>query len=156
MYGQRMVVPKALQAETLSKLHKGHQGKVRRCLRAKMSVWWPAKSSRRYLQFKRRRELFLEISRSLEAEVNYDSECHQYFEKGHKYLFQYTTSSPYFPSSNGRAVQRVKNPLKNSNDPFLALLSYRATPLPWSPAKLLMGRKICSTLSMATPSLEPQ
>ena len=39
MYGQRMVVPKALQTETLSKLHQVHQGRCR--LRAKISVWWP-------------------------------------------------------------------------------------------------------------------
>ena len=41
MYAQRMVVPKALQTETLSKLHQGHQGIVRCRLRAKISVWWP-------------------------------------------------------------------------------------------------------------------
>ena len=47
-----------------------------------------------------------------------------------KYNFQQNISRPHFPSSNGqaeRAVQTVKNLLKNSTDPFVALLSYRAT-----------------------------
>ena len=38
--GQRIIVAHSLQAETLSKLHEGHQGIIRCCLRAKMSVWW--------------------------------------------------------------------------------------------------------------------
>ena len=44
MYGQRMVVPKSLQAETLNKLHEGHRGITRSCLQAKISVWWPGLS----------------------------------------------------------------------------------------------------------------
>jgi len=42
-------------------------------------------------------------------------------------------------------VRTVKKLLEHSTDPYRALLSYRATPLPWcglSPAELLMGRKI--------------
>ena len=46
---------------------------------------------------------------------------------------------------NGRSRQ-VKRMIKQSKDPYLALLSYRSTPLPWcwlsSPAELCMGRKI--------------
>ena len=35
------VVPKALQRQTLQKIHTGHQG-IQRCrLRAKLSIWWP-------------------------------------------------------------------------------------------------------------------
>ena len=62
------------------------------------------------------------------------------------YAFVHTTSSLYFPQSNGhveRAVQTVKNLLKDAGDPYLALLTYWSTPLPWcglSPAELLMGR----------------
>ena len=50
------------------------------------------------------------------------------------FSLQYTTSSPHFPQSNGhaeRAVRTAKRLLKKSKDPHMALLSYRATPLPW-------------------------
>ena len=231
MYGQRMVVPKALQTETLSKLHQGHQGIVRCRLRAKISVWWPglAKQLANFIEkclecardakparepliptslpaypwqnvaadiFNLKGEEYLVIvdyfsrypevqklkSTTTQSVVNIlkaafarhgipetfrsdngpQFSSQEFAKFADKYQFQHTTSSPHFPSSNGqaeRAVQTVKNLLKNSNDPFLALLSYRATPLPWcgrSPAELLMGRKIHSTLPMATPSLVPQ
>ena len=44
LMGQRIVVPKKLQRETILKPHKGHQG-IKRCsLRAKQSVSWPEMS----------------------------------------------------------------------------------------------------------------
>ena len=49
------------------------------------------------------------------------------------YTFTHVTSSPNFPQSNGQAergVKTVKKLLKEAKDPFLSLLSYRATPLP--------------------------
>ena len=58
------------------------------------------------------------------------------------------TSNPHYPQSNGQAertVQTVKGLFKRSASPFLALLSYRATPLPWcnlSSAELLLGRRL--------------
>jgi len=57
-------------------------------------------------------------------------------------------SSPHYHQSDGqaeRAVRTVKSLLTNSSDSYLALLNYRATPLPWcglSPAELLMGRAV--------------
>ena len=41
LYNNRIVVPSALQSETVRKIHEGHQG-VERCRqRAQSSVWWP-------------------------------------------------------------------------------------------------------------------
>ena len=78
----------------------------------------------------------------------YSSSSFQEFAK--KYGFQHTTSSPRYPQANGeaeRAVKTVKRLLK-SEDPYLALLSYRSTPLKigFSPAELLMGRNLRTTL----------
>ena len=49
------------------------------------------------------------------------------------YGFRHTTSSPRYAQSNGQAertVKTVKKLLKSSNDCYMALLSYRATPFP--------------------------
>ena len=63
------------------------------------------------------------------------------------YGFTHLTSSSLHPQGNGeaeRAVQTVKKLLKEADDPYVALLNYRATPLQHgsSPAELLMGRKL--------------
>ena len=73
---------------------------------------------------------------------------HEFSQFANSYGFSHMTSSPHYPQSNGQAertVQTVKRLLKRSKDPYMALLSYRATPLPWcnlSPTELLMGRRI--------------
>ena len=77
------------------------------------------------------------------------------------YSFQHTTSSPRYPQSNGlaeRAVGTVKRLIQNAPDPHMALLSFRATPLPWcslSPAELLFGRKINTDLPQSNSQLTP-
>ena len=79
-----------------------------------------------------------------------------------EYNFKHTTSSPHFPQSNGhaeRAVQTAKKLLKGSTDPYLSLLMYRTTPLPWcglSPAELLMGRRLRSNIPQTIGTLTPQ
>ena len=75
---------------------------------------------------------------------------------------RHVPSSPYYPQSNGlaeRTVQTLKRLLKSSVDPVLALLSYKATPLPWcnlSPAELLMGRSLRTTVSQTDKQLVPK
>ena len=77
------------------------------------------------------------------------------------YGFQHITSSPRFPQSNGEAermVQTVKRLLRSSDNPHLAVLTYRATPMPWcglSPSELVMGRKLRTTLPQSTKQLSP-
>ena len=57
-----------------------------------------------------------------------------------------------------RGVQTIKMMLKQSDDPYIALLSYRATPLANgnSPAELLMGRKLQTLLPIALKLLKPK
>lgn len=78
------------------------------------------------------------------------------------YGFRHITSSPYYPKSNGlaeRTVKTVKSLIRNTNDPYMALLSYRATALPWcglSPAELLMGRKLRTDIPQVPSTFVPE
>jgi len=77
------------------------------------------------------------------------------------YGSKHTTSSLHFPQSNGeaeRAVQTIKGLLQKAADPYLALLAYRLTPLQhgWSPAELLMGRKLRSRIPVRPEVLFPE
>lgn len=76
------------------------------------------------------------------------------------YEFTHITSSPYYPQANGdaeRAVGTVKSLMKKAEDPYLALLSYRATPLQQglSPGELLVGRKLHTTVPTLPSVLKP-
>ena len=73
------------------------------------------------------------------------------------YGFQHSTSSPFYPQSNGlaeRGVGIVKQMLKKAteetSDPYLALLNNRATLFEggMSPAELIMGRKLRTSCQM--------
>ncbi|UYV66095.1 K02A2.6-like [Cordylochernes scorpioides] len=82
-----------------------------------------------------------------------------------QYGFTHVTSSPRFPQSNGMAEAGVKQVseiakliLKKNQDPSLGLLEYRSTPLEngYSPAELLMGHKLRTTLPIAPANLNPR
>jgi len=64
------------------------------------------------------------------------------------------------PKKDGkvRMVKTVKKLLSSSSDMHMALLSYRATPLPWcnlSPAELLMGRRLKTDIPQIKELLIP-
>ena len=90
----------------------------------------------------------------------------QFQEFSKEWNFNLVTSSPRFPQSNGMAernVQTIKNLSKKAkeagNDEQLALLEFRNSPISGlnvSPAELLMGRRLQSTLPMFPSLLERQ
>ena len=78
-----------------------------------------------------------------------------------QYGFKIVTSSPKMAQSNGmieRHVGTIKDMLKKADDPYLALLAYRTTPLHngFSPAELLMGRKLRTMLPVQPKLLDPK
>ena len=96
--------------------------------------------------------------------VPFNSRCFKEFAK--EWQFNLTTSSPHFPQSNGlaeRNVQTVKNLFKKAKesgrDPEMALLEFRNTPITGlnsSPAQLLMGRRLRSSLPMISTCLDAE
>ena len=53
-------------------------------------------------------------------------------------------------------MKTVKNLLEKGDDPYIALMAYRSTPLEnGSPSELLMGRKLRTTIPMITEQLLP-
>jgi len=73
-----------------------------------------------------------------------------------EYDFKHTTSSPYHPRGHGEAESgvRIAKKILKQSDPFVALMSYRATPhtaTGVSPCQLMMGREI-RTLSRTLDS----
>ena len=217
LYGGRIVVPKKLQAETLQKIHTGHQGIMRCCLRATFSVWWPGISKEieafaqkcpervkltpnpkepllttplpKHLWERVAADLFQLNGSTYLLVVDYFSRYPEVIKLNtitsktvisslksifsrhgipsilmsdngpqfdssemktfvNNYGFNHITSSPHYPQSNGlieRTVKTIKALLRHTDDPYLVLLSYRSTPLPWcsySPSELSMGRKV--------------
>ena len=78
-----------------------------------------------------------------------------------RYAFSHETSSPMYPQANGeaeRAVRTIKQLLAKAEDPYEALMVYRATPLQcgFSPAEKLFGRKIRTRVPITDQQLKPK
>jgi transposase InsO family protein len=84
----------------------------------------------------------------------------EFAEFSKKYGFTHITSSPHYPQANGeaeRAVQTLKGLLTKAKDPYKALMNYGNTPLEeinQSPAQLMMGRRLKTSLPTAAPLLK--
>ena len=83
-----------------------------------------------------------------------------YAEIAKQYQFEHVTSSPHYPQSNGeaeRVVQTVKKLIKKDGDPYLAMLTYRSTPLKcgFSPSELLMSTNLRTNIPVTRESLKP-
>ena len=78
------------------------------------------------------------------------------------YGFTLLMSSPHYPQSNRLAehtIQTIKELLQDSPDPYLALVSFKTTPILWcsfSPAELLMGRQLRTAITTTKNQLIPQ
>ena len=75
--------------------------------------------------------------------------------------FETENPSPRYPQSNGQAESAVKiaKNILDQEDPALALLVYRSTPLPnigLSPAEMLFGRRLRTTLPCLDKTLNPR
>ena len=88
-------------------------------------------------------------------------DCAEFTHFAKQWDVELVTSSPRYPQSNGeveRAVQTIKNILKKEKELQRALLAYRTTPLRsgFSPAELLMGRKLRSAVPTFHKNLIPK
>ena len=89
----------------------------------------------------------------------YSAEAFEKFAK--RYGFQHQTSSPKYPQANGaaeRAVKTVKQLLKKIKIHIWHCNAYRDTPLEngYSPAELLMGRRLRTNLPIKPSQLNPK
>ena len=101
------------------------------------------------------------IPESLMSDNGPQFSSQEFYNFSKDYGFDHVTSSPNYPQANGeaeRAVRTIKTLLSKNDDSLLALLAYCSTPLHngYSPAELLMGRKLKTTVPSITRSLKPK
>ncbi|KAI4880976.1 hypothetical protein NFI96_001098 [Prochilodus magdalenae] len=87
--------------------------------------------------------------------------CELFRDFAKEYGFTHCTSSPRYAQANGeaeRAVATIKGLWKGGEEKLKALMTYRATPLEcgYSPAQLLMGRQLRTTIPQLPTYLHPR
>ena len=115
-------------------------------------------STESYAVIEKLKILFAEqgVPASLRTDNGPQFVSHKFRKFAEEFGFQHVTSSPYHPQGNGFIESQVKivkhalsKAMKNGQDPAMALLCLRATPIDRmskSPAEILLGRKIQDNL----------
>ncbi|CAB3995596.1 Transposon Ty3-G Gag-Pol poly, partial [Paramuricea clavata] len=158
LFGTRILIPSCMRLNVLDKIHEGHLGITKCRERAKQSVWWPGLSTQIQDMVQHCRTCAMHMVNKPEPlfptsfpERPWQTLAIDFFKcENIDYLIvvdYFSRGDPKYPQSNGeveRAVQTIKRLLKKEKDKEKALLAYRSTPLScgYSPAELLMGRKI--------------
>ena len=105
------------------------------------------------------------IPKSVRSDNGPQFSAMEYGKFAEEWGFAHVTSSPYHPQSNGlaeKSVQIIKRMLNKSKrdgqDPYLSLLELRNTRVGdiGSPAQLLMGRRLRTSLPVKATQLEPR
>ncbi|XP_055913692.1 uncharacterized protein LOC129947228 [Eupeodes corollae] len=158
MRGCRLIIPASMRQDILGRLHAGHQGITKCRARARESVWWPGLSTD-IAEMINRCSVCIQETKGVREKLMPSDFPTRPWQKVAMDLFKCQRRCPHFPQSNGfieAAVKIAKLQLKKNADPYKALLEYRASPLSngYSPAELLMGRRIRSTLPMVPKRYE--
>ncbi|UYV74341.1 K02A2.6-like [Cordylochernes scorpioides] len=153
--GQRILIPKSLRKDILEKLHQGHFG-INKCRsRAKdIEVISHLKSifARHGTPETVRSDNGPQFQKVLGSEFSKFSK---------EWSFKQIISSPKFPQSNGfieAIIKNIKQSFKKEEDCYLTLQAYRTMPLEsgYSPAELLMGRRLRTSVPAIESSLMPR
>ncbi|UYV64427.1 Mad [Cordylochernes scorpioides] len=180
MRGCRLVIPASMKLEILDKLHAGNFGITKTRLRARETVWWPG-ISEEIAETVRKCSVCIQEAVSKHEPLiptNFPTrpwqkigmDLFKFENKWYLVVIDYYSRFPEVVQldrltanvvSNGMAeagVKIAKLILKKNQDPSLGLLEYRSTPLEngYSPAELLMGRKLRTTLPIAPENLNPK
>ncbi|UYV61651.1 K02A2.6-like [Cordylochernes scorpioides] len=168
--GQIILIPKSLRKDILEKLHQGHFG-INKCRsRAKESVWWLGISqeiermvsscTKCLKERKPKHEPLMPSEFPIRPWQKVGMDLFYLNGRWNLIVCDYY-SSPKFPQSNGfieAIIKNIKQSFKKEEDCYLTLQAYRTMPLEsgYSPAELLMGRRLRTSVPAIESSLIPR